>query len=189
MLRRALVVLTLLVPTLASAGAPLPAPSTSASPSPGDKAAARQAFLEGMQRYEAGDYAEARDRFSLAWSLVPLSTVRINVARCEEKLGRTATAYGLYVVTAVDAKAEGKSNVEALALEGVKALEPKVPRLTVVAIPSDAIVRIDGEGAASGVATLVDPGPRVVTVQKGSASKKMTVQLGDGAKKTITVTL
>lgn len=184
-----LVVVVASIAGTAMAGAPLPPPSSSAAPSTSAKAAAREAFAEGIKRYDVGDYAGARDKFSEAWALVPLSTVRWNVARCEEKLGRTATAWALYRATAVDAAAEGKPKIEAQAADAATALEPEVPRLTVVVTPSDALVTVDGETVPAGVATKLDPGARVVVVRKGDKAKKLTVTLVDGDKKSVALAL
>ena len=166
-----------------------PAPSTSVAPSSSTKAAAREAFMAAMKLYEAGDYAGALSKFSEAWALIPVSTVRLNIARCQEKLGRTATAWAEYKATAADAKVEGKTKVETQANDGAAALEPKVPWLTITVTPSDALVKVDGEGVASGVASPVDPGARVVTAQKGAKSKKVTVVVAEGDKKKIAVAL
>lgn len=189
-LRRLLVLLPCLVlAPVAWAGAPLPAPTGSVAPSTSAKAAARAAFVEGVHRYEAGDYVGARDKFAEAWALVPLAAVRWNLARCEEKLGRTATAWGLYQATAVDALAEGKPKIEAQASEAAALLDPKVPRLTVAVTPSGAIAKIDGESVPVGVAQRVDPGAHVVTAHLGDKAKKLTVVLADGDKKSVSLSL
>ena len=166
-----------------------PAPSASVAPSSSTKAAAREAFMAGMNLYEAGDYAGALSKFTEAFALVPVSTVRFNVARCQEKLGRTATAWAEYRASAADAKAEGKAQIETQASDAATALEPKVPWLTITVTPSDALVKVDGESVASGVATPVDPGARVVTAHKGAKSKKVTVVVAEGDKKKIAVAL
>ncbi len=192
MLRRALFALVLVplsasIPR-ASAGVPGPAPTSTAA-SPNAKEQARELFVAGVQLYEAGDYAAALTKFSEAWVLVPVSPVRLNIARCQEKLGRTATAWAEYKATAADAQTEGKAKVETQATEAATKLEPKVPYLTVTVTPSDAVVEIDGAAVASNVAVPVDPGTRVVTVRKGPKSKKVSVVIADSDKKKLAVAL
>lgn len=189
MTRRALGLLFFALTTSTAWAGVTPAPSTSAGPSTSDKAAAREAFVVAMKLYEAGDYAGALSKFSEAWALVPVATVRLNVARCQEKLGRTATAWAEYKAAAADAKVEGKTKVETQASEAATALEPRVPWLTVTVTPSDALVKVDGESVASGVAAPVDPGTRVVTAQKGAKSKKVTVVIAEGDKKKLALAL
>ena len=182
-------VAAILFPSKADAGGPSLAPSTSASASPNVKAAARQAFAEGIKLFEDGDYGGALTKFNEAHALVPLSAVRFNVARCQDKLGRTATAWAEYKATAADAKNEGKAKLEAQALEAASAIEPRVPYLRVSASPTDAVVKIDGETVANDVSVPVDPGTRVVTVTKGPKSKKLTVTIADGQKNKVVVAL
>jgi hypothetical protein len=159
----------------------------------GDPAAAEALFRDGRRAMEAKDYARACPKFEESQRLEPAPGTLLNLADCEEKLGRLASAWTHFgqLVQSLSPKDERYATVK----ERFDALEKRVPRLTVtldVGAPNGARVSRDGVqlGAASyGVAVPVDPGAHAIVVEAdGRAPRKYDVTLGEGDAKTIAVT-
>jgi hypothetical protein len=134
-----------------------------------DRAAARALFEEGRRLMKAGDVADACPKFEAAAHLTQTSGVRLNLAVCWEKLGRTASAWAMYDEARVIAERSGDASQLDLALKGKAALEPKLSRI-LVSVPAASLARDlqvtrDGEPVLSGawgVGVPVDPGPHQI---------------------------
>ena len=110
------------------------------------------------------------------------------MARTLEKLGRLASAFAEYRATAADAEAEGRTAVQTSATEAADALAPRVPLLTVKVTPSGAVVTLDGEPFAAGVAGPVNPGKHTLAASAPKLpTKKLEVTLAEGEKKTVSI--
>jgi hypothetical protein len=101
--------------------------------------------------------------------LDPAAGTLLNLARCREKIGQTASAWATYHDAVTAAKAVGQVERERAAREGAAALEPSLPRLTIVVSPearaANPQVRRDGVDLPSdlwGVTLPVDPGEHLV---------------------------
>lgn len=134
-----------------------------------DSAAARALFAEGRSLMEDERYAEACPKFEESLRLDHGMGTQFNLAHCWEKLGRTASAWALFLDVAAAAKAGNQPQREAAARERAKALEPRLTRLRIDLpnAPADAKVERDGQDvgkAAWGMAVPVDPGTHVVRV-------------------------
>jgi hypothetical protein len=142
--------------------------SASAFGQSGDNAAASRAlFNEARALVAKGKIAEACPKFEESLRLNHGIGTQFNLADCYEKLGRTASAWGLFLEVAAQARAAGQGERESVARERAGALEPKLARLTIeVARPVTGLeVRRDGTlvGAASyQTAVPVDPGVHAV---------------------------
>jgi hypothetical protein len=158
---------------------------------PATRAAARTLGDEAVERFDAGDYAGALDRFQRADDLVHLTTTGLWVARCLVRLGRLVDAENRYVeVTRVRLPA-GVADVLARAqvdaAQEREALEKRIPRVVVVlegARAADAVAEIDGRRvprALEGVAQPLDPGEHEVALVGPSGRRSQRLALAEGA--------
>jgi len=144
-----------------------------------DSAAARALFSEGRQLMGAEKYTEACPKFEESLRLDPGMGTQFNLAHCWEKIGRSASAWAMFLDVAAAARAGNQPQREAAAKERAAALEPKLTRLRVV-VPepaADAKIFRDGQEvgkAAWGTAMPVDPGDHVIRVT--AAGKKEWTQ-------------
>jgi hypothetical protein len=134
-----------------------------------DSAAARALFSEGRQLVKAQKYAEACPKFEESLRLDPGIGTQFNLANCWEKLGRTASAWALFLDVAAAARSANQPQREAAAKERASALESKLTRLRVVVpnpSPDEKVFRDEAEigPAAWGTAMPIDPGDHVVRV-------------------------
>ena len=135
-------------------------------------AGARSAATQGVKAYEAGEYAQAVDLFQRAESLVHAPPHLLYMARAHEKLGHLVTARELYnkvVRESLPPSApQAFRDAQAAAEEEIRAVEPRLARLTVtVEVPAGVVpvVTMDGKEvppALLGVPRPVDPGEHVV---------------------------
>jgi hypothetical protein len=141
--------------------------AASAGAEPRDAAAAEALFRQGREAADAGDHAKACEKFKESNRLDPALGTVFNIADCEEKLGRLATAWQLFQEVAQ--RLPSGDDRQGIAKERARALEPRLPRLAVrlaAAAPSGTQVQRDGVelGSASLDTPLpVDPGPHSVT--------------------------
>lgn len=134
-----------------------------------DSAAARALFAEGRQLMTAEKYSDACPKFEESLRLDPGMGTQFNLAHCWEKIGRTASAWAMFLDVAAAARAGNQPQREAAAKERAAALEPKLTRLRIVVpepAPDAKIFRDDQEvgRAAWGTAMPVDPGEHVIRV-------------------------
>jgi tetratricopeptide (TPR) repeat protein len=96
-----------------------------------DSAGARALFQEGRSLMEAERYEEASPKFEESLKLDNGIGTQFNLAHCWEKLGRTASAWALFLDVAAAAKADNQEKREAAARERAKALEPRLTRMRI----------------------------------------------------------
>ena len=117
----------------------------------------------------AEKYADACPKFEESLRLDQGMGTQFNLAHCWEKLGRTASAWALFLDVAAAARAGNQPDREAAAKERAAALEPKLTRLRITfpePAPEAKIYR-DGQEvgkAAWGTAMPVDPGSHLIRV-------------------------
>ncbi|MCC6558035.1 MAG: hypothetical protein IT372_34240 [Polyangiaceae bacterium] len=150
----------LLAPSPAAAGEPAAAPTGEAM------TLAQTLFEEGRRLMEAKQYAEACPKFEESLRLRPGTGTLLNLALCNEGLGKTATAWAQFKEVLFAAKKEGNQAREAFAQEHVDAIEPKLSKLQVRAEATPGLaIRRDGQeipAAAVGTPIPVDPGTHVI---------------------------
>ena len=160
-----------LLAVLAGALAALPAaPAASAEEPPAASAEAapiaQTLFEEGRRLMEAKQYAEACPKFEESLRLRPGTGTRMNLALCNEALGKTATAWAQFKEVLFAAKKEGNEGREAFAKEHIDAIEPRLARLRINAEATPGLViRRDGQeipAAAIGTPIPVDPGTHTI---------------------------
>jgi tetratricopeptide (TPR) repeat protein len=134
-----------------------------------DRALALDLFEQGRAFEKSGNYAEALAKFQAAARIMRTFGVLLNAAECEEKLGRTASAWATWREAESVATEANKLDDQALAAKRKNALEPNLIRLTLVVPPGvdtpNLELRRDGvpvPRAAWGSAIPVDPGAHVL---------------------------
>jgi hypothetical protein len=119
----------------------------------------------------------------------------INLASCEEKTARLADALGHWVEARSRAQAEGNAGIEQEAEKRAKALEPRLPKLTVVVANAFADIEVTRDGVALGAASMgvplpVNPGAHVLVVHaKNREDAPVSVSLVEGENKRVELTL
>jgi hypothetical protein len=158
------------VPVLLWIGASLlAAPAArAAEPSAADQAAADALFNEARALVAAGRVAEGCAKFEGAQRLEPTVGTQMNLADCYERLGRTASAYGLFQDAEASARRAGEHGRQGEILKRARALEPKLSKLTILVAPNrppGLEVKRDGQPvleAIWGSAIPVDPGEHAI---------------------------
>jgi hypothetical protein len=167
-----------------------------AQTSAADKAAAEALFEQGLDAMRAGRTAEGCAKLEQSQSIERGIGTSLYLAECYEKLGRTASAWGLFREAASEAQARGEADRAAAGKRHAEKLEPLLSRLTLQVAQPDAIpgfeVLRDGTAvprAVWNVAVPVDPGEHriqarapgyvewseVVKVEGNSASASVVV--------------
>jgi hypothetical protein len=129
---------------------------------------ADQLFAEGKALLDS-NLIQACAKFdeSLRYNAAAIGTL-VNVALCDEKLGRVASAVAKFTETRDRAKEQGLPQHLKLAEEHLAALGPSVPHLTIKlteALPGTSIVLDDRVVPLDDIANIaVDPGERAVEV-------------------------
>jgi len=175
----------------------VPPPARAQSPSatsPRDVAAAEILFQEAQKLFVDGDYAAACGKFAASYDLDPGLGTLLNLGRCYEKAGRTASAWAAYVDLSALASRAGQADRATIADERIAALEPELMRLA-LRVPADADieVRLDGEPVARelfGSALPVDPGEHRVSARRPGQEPydERTITASEPGK-TVTITL
>ena len=134
-----------------------------------NQVAAEALFREARKLLESGRYHEACEKLAASNRLDPAAGTLLNLARCREKIGQTATAWATYHEAVSVAKAAGQTEREKAARESAAALEPLLPRLTIVVSPDARAVnpqiRRDGMVVPPdlwGATVPVDPGEHLI---------------------------
>jgi hypothetical protein len=188
-----------LTPELASAQARDPAAASAqardaavASVQARDPAAAEALFRRGREAMEAQRYVEALPSFIESQRLEPAAGTLMNIATCEEKIGRLASAWQHWR-EAMDALAPTDDRVT-FARNRIQSLEHKLPRLAVsLASGRDRGARVFRDDvelgpATQGVPLPVDAGSHTITVRTpGHHLEQVVVQLREGEQKRLAV--
>jgi serine/threonine-protein kinase len=135
----------------------------SAAPPPSASAQARSLFREARRLMEKGRFAEACPKLEESLRIDPGMGTQFNLAHCWEQLGRTASAWGLFLDVAAAASSSGQRKRENAARQRAAALEPKLSRLRIdVASPAPGMkILRAGEEVGQGAwdtAVPIDPG-------------------------------
>ena len=157
-----------------------------------DPAAAEALFTQGRTAFEKGDYFTACEKFAESQKLDPAAGTLINLAACNERLGKLATAWETWQSARrwLHPTDERRGPVEAR----IAALEGRLPKLEVrlgAETPPRTQVFRDGVeiGRASfGIPLPVDPGRRTVRVRApGHKDRIYTAWLKEGEVKGLVV--
>jgi hypothetical protein len=155
-----------------------------------DPAAAREQVKIGYALSTEGKCDEAIPHFVESLRLEPKAVTLINLANCEEKVGRLADALGHWADARARAQSEAQRPIEEEAEKRQKALEPRVPKLTIIAPKGTIVVR---DGVALGEPSIgtplpVNPGAHVIVASaKGRAEAKTEIKIAERESKRIEV--
>jgi hypothetical protein len=161
-----------------------------------DAAAAQTLYDEARRLMKAGDYAAACPKLEASQKLDPGTGTQFHLADCYERIGRTASAWALFLEVAGGARERARAEQEQIARGRAGALEPKLSKLTIV-VPEAS--RVDGlvierdgtqvESALFGTPINVDPGRHSISAEAPGHRKVETeVTVGpDGAQKTVEI--
>lgn len=153
---------------------------------------------EELFRRAKGLMAEKKDREACplleeSQRLDPQMGTLLNVAICHENVGKIASAWGEFRAVEQQARTAGRDDRVKLAHDRAAKLEPRLPRLKIVAVehPTGLVVKVDGEpkGEPLWPGVAVDPGTRIVEVSapnKLPATVKAKVD-DEGALVTVTL--
>ncbi|HEX6764725.1 MAG TPA: hypothetical protein VF103_04590 [Polyangiaceae bacterium] len=150
-----------------------------------DKALAESLFEAGRELMKEGKVAEACPKFAESQRQDPSPGTLINLAKCHETLGQTASAWAEFKEASTLARSMGRGSQAEFADDAVKRLEPKLSRLRIDPPPSSVpglVVTRDGVeiGVASlGTALAVDPGEHLIEAKAAgyeTFSAKVTVR-------------
>lgn len=159
----------------------------------GDPAVAEALFREGKRLMEDGRYEAACAKFSASHDEDASVGTLLNLARCNEKRGKTATAWAEYQAAASLARKTGDDKREAIASELAGAIEATLSRLTItVPVVIDGLeVRRNGvavPAAVFGIAVAIDPGVQQIEARApGHAPWSKTVTITPGDRREIAV--
>lgn len=128
-------------PKESAEAAPAQPPPEDENVSDSDKAKANALFEEGRQAMAEGKLAEACSKFAASQKMRPGIGTLYNLADCNEKLGRTGTAFKLFGEVAERTKAALQTEREQKARERMAALEPKLMKLR-LSVPSGGKVKV-----------------------------------------------
>ncbi len=134
-----------------------------------DVAAAEALFNEGRRLLDSGDTAAACEKFAESQRLDQSPGTGLNLASCNQRLGRLATAWGQYLVAKRLAQGQGRQAIADEAAAKAAELEPQLSyvKLHVQSPPEGLKVAIgDTElaGAALGSKLPIDPGRQTLMV-------------------------
>jgi hypothetical protein len=180
------------VASFAAAGASL---IVSATASAQDPAAGREQLKQGFALKEAGRCQEAVPHFLESEQLDPQPKTLINLAECQDALHQLVEAEQNLVAARDMATRPEQSTLRSIAVERLKALEARLPRLNVTPAPG---VTADGlevtrDGTRLGAVSLgtplpTNPGHHVVVVhQRGHEDASFEVTLAEGETREIAV--
>jgi hypothetical protein len=130
---------------------------------------AEQLFNEARALAKAKRWPEACPKFEASLRYDPVLGTRLNLAMCYERIGKLASAWGLYRESMLLARKAGDTRRASYAQKQAAALEPRLPRLAIAAParpPEGFVVKRDGtpiDPGAQGVALFVDPGVHEIT--------------------------
>jgi hypothetical protein len=173
-------------------GAPSP---SAAQPTDADRAAAKQAFEEGLELEKKGDYSNALAKFQKVGGFKMTPHVRFHMALCEEKLGRLVAALRGFELAEAEALKMGKDAqvVAEKAPERAEALRKRVAsvRIEVKGRVLHSRVLLDGQPLLAkdfGTLVPVDPGKHAIAVETdGAIAQKKDLTLAERGYETITL--
>lgn len=144
-----------------------------------DIALAEKLFQDGLKAMETKDYMKACKAFAGSNEADPSPGTLMNLAACEEKQGKVASAWGSYQTAAGMADQRGQKERVVTAREAAAKLEPLLHKLVIsfkVPPPEDVVVTRNGVAIPSGALGSdipIDPGEHAIEVS-AKGKKKWT---------------
>jgi len=146
---------------------------TVAKPARADvQAIAESLYAEGRRLMSSGETAKACAKFDESYQLAPATGALLNLATCNEALGKSATAWAQFRKVEVAARRDGRADRVRFAKQHRTRLEPTLAYLTIVASPAQVAtglaISLDDVALASAawnIALPVDPGPHQIVAR------------------------
>ncbi len=155
-------------------------------------AAAEVLFNQGREAMERRDYDAACQRFRESEQIDSAPGTKLNLADCEEKRGRIATAWELF--RAVPRDLPETDERYAIAMARAAALEKRLPTLSLrlaAGAPATTRVRVGTAAIGSGsfgVALPLDPGKHTLVIEApGYRPRTIEIELVEGQPQTLDV--
>ncbi|WP_146653870.1 hypothetical protein [Labilithrix luteola] len=156
----------------------------------GDTSTAENLFEEGMAALKREDYKAACEAFFGSNEADASPGTEINLALCNEKQGKLATAWGWYRTAAGLADQRGQRERAERARSEASRLEPLLPKLRITTKDAASTLTILRDGTVVPTATIgkdvpVDPGSHAIEVSaKGKKTWKGSVDIASAARVT-----
>ena len=157
-----------------------------------ENVSAEALFRAGRAAASRGDHNAACTHYRESYRLEPALGTLLNLAMCEEALGRFATAWQHYKDASRDLSAEDQRF--SWTKERLAALEGRVARLTIHVVPETAaktrvvVGSIELDSAQLGSSFALDPGTHEISVLAAErAARKYTVEVAEGESKVLTL--
>ncbi len=169
--------------------------ASSAQPAAAPTVVAEALFQQARDLLKQERYAEACPKLAESQRLDPKLGTLLNLAVCNEKLGKIATAWASYTSAAAIARRDGQKEREDFAREQVALLEKRLARVTLQlrAPQADLRLRWDDQpmsGAALDTPFPVDPGKHLLSVSApGKKEWSITVDIPEGRAQVFPVTI
>lgn len=168
----------------APAGAQTPPPQPAAPSATDARALAEMLFFTGRGLMEAGRYAEACGKLSESYRLDAAPGTLLNLAVCNEKIGKTASAWGEFRDSVAEARRMNRPDREKLATEHIAVLQPELSYLAIKVPPAVRGIRgfeitrngVPLQSAAWDTDLPVDPGD-VEVVERAPLYKPQTLHV------------
>jgi hypothetical protein len=160
-----------------------------------DEGKADALFHSAQSHMEKGEYSTACPEFSESENLDPQIGTALNLAYCYEKLGRTATAWSVWLEAAAAAAAKGDREREAFAAGRANRLQAQLLHVTVTVAPQPAgprmrvaIDRTPLPDTDWGLPVPIDPGQHELSASAaGFRARNQTFTVAKGAEPTLLV--
>jgi len=157
-------------------------------------ALAEQLFNQGRELAKRNDWAAACPKFEASFRYDPTLGTRLNLATCNEKLHKLASAWAHYRGAAEVAGKMGDTQRRDYALQHAAALEPRLPRLTIAPpahVPDNLSVTRDNvalDVAVLGTPLYVDPGVHEIrATAPGGQPFTISITLRESESQTVTI--
>ena len=157
-----------------------------AEPTPADRADARTLFDEARKLMTDGKFAVACPKLEESQRIDPGMGTQFNLAECQQKIGKLASAWENFLEVANNAKNAGQPAREAVARGRALALAPKLGKLVVAVDPAAGDVTIKRDGVELrkplwGTPVPVDSGDHeIVASAPGKLPFKKTIPIPAG---------
>lgn len=162
--------------------------------SPTNTVLAQQLFEQGRKLATAQNWQAACPKFEASLRYDPALGTKLNLATCDEKIGKLASAWSLYRDAAEIAAKTGDTRRHDYAASHAAALEHRLPRLTITApspAPAGLAITRDGtpiDPAALGVPLYVDPGVHAIAASApGYKAFTTTTTATEGGSATVAI--
>lgn len=135
-----------------------------------DAAMAQSLFEKGRAQMQRGEHSEACATFEESNRLDPSAGTLLNLGKCHELIGRTASAWAAFEQAIVIGRAKGQTRHVEAGEQYAAEIEPHVPKLIISAtraIPGLKIYRDGTEIAEAARETpiAIDPGPHYIRAE------------------------